>query len=358
MRSRTVAPDHGYVECGRRGGDRIPGQESSIKNHPVMSSKVNVEIDGPTRRTSLMFDKSAFQAVGDSLHPKIREAFHVVTARVLVHEIAGNLRQDRDFGSKTPAQKAASIARKFGTQGLDTHRDWKDLCRQDLLNGAVSPEHGPVIHNAVDAFGPNGETLELLIVRPDGTRVSPDRNFLESVAAENWGVLYASDKRSLSDEVGKMRGAISEVLIAVGHLKTPADVIAEVDRLLDDESLQLKLINWLIDTLDDRGLPAHTFRKRAKRRWLQSGGPVLEKFSRYAHYCARVQLLYLVGYDIWPRARELNDLADLEYLRLLPFVDAFAVDDRFVRALAVHLKRPGQSLLLSSELKATFAVGP
>ena len=302
-----------------------------------------------------MFDKSAFHAIGDQLHARVRETYYVVTAKTLVHEIAGDLRHGRDFANQTPAQRAAMLARKFGNDGPDTHRDWHDLCRRDLLGDLVSLSGGPIIHNAVDAFPPKGKVVELQILRPDGTAVSPDRNFLEQVAAEKWGLRYDADKRILADEITAMWGSLAEWAADLPRPASPEQVAGEVDRVLGTPD-PLPVIYWLIDALNDRMLPAHTFRKRARRRWLASGRPPLHQFAPYAHYCARVQLLYLVGYDVWPKARELNDLADLEYLRLLPFVDAFAVDDRFVRAIAMRLVRPGQRILGAADLQKELAV--
>jgi len=136
------------------------------------------------KKQTLMFDKSAFQAISAPVHARIRETYQVVTAKTLVHEIAGDLRHDREFANHTQEQRAAMLARKFGEDGPDTHRDWSDLCRRDLLGEPVSLTGGAIIHNAVDAFQGKGKPFEIKILRPDGTAVSPDRNFLEHVAAE------------------------------------------------------------------------------------------------------------------------------------------------------------------------------
>ena len=135
-----------------------------------------------------------------------------------------------------------------------------------------------------------------------------------------------------------------------------AAVVTEVDRVLNDETLKEILLRWTIDMARDRRKPRSVLRESVKRRWSTLNQPNLITFAPYAYHCARVHLLYLFGYHLWPNVRERNDLADLDYVRLLPFVDIFVSDDKFVRALASHVARPNQELLRSSELKGL--VGP
>jgi hypothetical protein len=71
----------------------------------------------------LLFDKSAFQAIGDDMHERIRTGYNVVTAPTLLYEIAGDLKENREFKAKTPEQRATTLAKKFGDR-VETHRDW------------------------------------------------------------------------------------------------------------------------------------------------------------------------------------------------------------------------------------------
>lgn len=123
----------------------------------------------------LMFDKSAFQGLGEAAHEAVRGAYEVVTAPSLHFEIANDLAADREFGRRSPETHAAILARKFGDR-VETHLHWERLCEASLLGTSVRLDGTPVIHNAVDAIGPKGKLVPLLTVAPDGTAVSPQKH--------------------------------------------------------------------------------------------------------------------------------------------------------------------------------------
>lgn len=153
---------------------------------------------------------------------------------------------------------------------------------------------------------------------------------------------------------GLMTGKVSAFARPKNRRVEASDIDAVVDRVdevLDDARYLTWLIPWLVESLNSRGITPAALKKRVRRRWLAVGRPGLREFAPYAHYCARVRLLYLVGHEVWPKKRELNDLGDLEYLHLLPFTGTFAANDVFVRAMASRLLRPDQVLTCSCKLE-------
>ncbi|MEY4513309.1 MAG: hypothetical protein RLZZ450_5431 [Pseudomonadota bacterium] len=304
----------------------------------------------------LMFDKSAFQGTKDAVHERVRASYDVVTPPTLLTEIGRDLEVDRDFGEKTPKERAKMLATKFGGH-VFAHHHWPTLCRRDLLGAAVAMRQGPIIARGTEAYV-NGQLQEFMTYDADGVLVSPQKNWVARLVNGTWSTRYPADTRVPATEFLRMHGSLRGEITPVKRLQDQAAgealVVAEVERMLADPKLQWKLLAWTAEALHSHVIPAATTRKRVSRRWRVSGKPPFKDFAPYAYFCARVTLLYLIGFDVWPKGRELHDLADLDYLRLLPFADVFVADDKFQRALAKHLLRSKQTLACSCALeKAT-----
>lgn len=302
---------------------------------------------------SLLFDKSAFQSIGINVYPAIRRTYRVVTSRTLLEEIAGDLVEGREFGRATPEQRAASLARRFGTD-WDTHQSWEHLAAADLMSDDWTLPREPIVANAVTATTPDGRLFSLSVPLPDGSTVSPRQNWINELARQTWHTRYPAQHRTLEAEVEALWGTLAGRARALGLPAEPPDdeasVVSSADRALSMSGSD-DLLRWIVNSIPTRLVPPATFRKRVKRRWIAAGKPPLTSFAPYATHCARVSLLYLVGYQHWPKRRELNDIRDLDYLRLVPFFDVFASDDKLVRAIAKHLLRPDQRLTCSCRLR-------
>lgn len=308
-------------------------------------------------KRAMMFDKSALQGLREDVHEAIAARYFVVTAPTMLMEIAGDLAEDREFGDKTPQEKVQMIARKF-CGSIELHRQWEDLCRRSLVGMLVRHVDGPIIQRGVEGYR-QGVLQEFLIVRDDGTTVSPQQNWLDRLVAGTWTLRYPSDTRGLAEEVRRLAGSIAPHVVRIKKTNDQAQcelaVVAEVERVLATAGLQLQLLEWIANTMPGHVIPPATLRKSVRRRWRAAGMPPLSILSPYAHYCARVLLLYLVGFEVWPKGRELHDIADLEYLCLLPFVDVFVAQDRLQRAVALHLLSRGQTLACSCQLEREIA---
>jgi hypothetical protein len=313
----------------------------------------------------LLFDKSAFEGLGEDAHGLARSMYSTITSSTLLLEIAGDLRPGRKpKPKKKPAdERAADLARKFGDR-VETHEEWETLCLRSL-HGADVPYGLPSFRNTIQAFLSDGRMLDLRTQRADGSSVPIHKNWVESLASLSWTAEYPPDTRVFKDEMAALWGRLNGVARVI---KAPANatdagqqratelaVVAEADRVLDDPAHQEQLIRWLIYGF---GCTSEHHARRifqgywdARYRWEFAGRPLLKASAPYAHYCARVRLLYLVGEHVWPKGRELNDLADIEYLYLLPFTDVFASNDKFVRAIARHLLRADQLLTCSCRLR-------
>lgn len=307
---------------------------------------------------TLLFDKSAFEALGEHVHPHVREAYNVVTAATLLYELGRELAEDHAARANTTVERyAASLARRVGE--VEVHDRWENLCLENLLGGAIELRV-PRIQNDVIGHVPGLGMMALRVLRDDGTAAPATRNWVDRVATETWNTKYSADHRNFDVQLGRLWGSLRAKLqppsVRKGQPAAEQSVVEGVDRVLGDPKLQLLLLMWLVDGLRIRTIPARTLRKRARRRWNFLGRPLLQDFAPYAFYCARVRLLYLFGFDVWDsrKGRELNDLADLDYLQLLPFVEVFATNDRFVRSMATHLLAAGQRLVDPSQLRAEF----
>ena len=302
------------------------------------------------RIQNLFFDKSAFQALSSDVHAHVRRQYNVVVAPTLLHEVAGDLREDRSFRTRTPEQHAAILAGKFGG-AVTEHRDWRDISRGELLGETVSWREGPSVRKAIEGTLADGTRVSIWIPRADGSVISPTTNWIELVSREAWPSRYPADSRTLEAEVKELWGIMASRIRPTKVRPTDQSAAAaEVDRILESEALKEIVIRWSADNVNDARRSSRTLRQSIKRRWSALRKPRLSVFAPYTHYCARVQLLYLVGFTIWPKRRERNDFADLEYLRLLPFFDILVSDDRFVRGLAAHLNRPDQEVITSQEI--------
>jgi hypothetical protein len=150
-RSSTGAPSDSLKRVRLHGSFRAcDWRPSFVGDRPFILFHASMSLPGRLKRCRrrrvapvdptphLLFDKSAFQALGDKTHAVVRNQYNVVTARTLLYEVAGDLRQDRSFRTKTPEQHAATLANKFGGP-VNEHRDWRDICRSVKRHRDVTP---------------------------------------------------------------------------------------------------------------------------------------------------------------------------------------------------------------------------
>lgn len=137
------------------------------------------------------------------------------------------------------------------------------------------------------------------------------------------------------------------------------EVIEAVHGFLHTRGRDARVVRWIVENLRIAQPRARARALRAVSRgaWRAAGRPAVSAYAPYAHFCARIDLLYLVGLEVWPKAREANDEEDLGYLKCIPFCRLFVSDDVFVRAMAEHLVDPSYQRLLTLQELRELAVG-
>jgi hypothetical protein len=295
----------------------------------------------------ILLDKSALQSLSYNEAFRLGDYVLVVVPPVLMAEIQADLTKATHKRRSERAEarnQAAELARKLhGMFSRGFNQPHRLIVLQDLVGNHTVPDGRPLVagtHVITDDGEPGfwvADEQEKALTAWSVGEFSP----FDKVSAQEW-------RRSISDiDLAKTRERLLEGLGMRDLPTTPEQLVERVDASLATPVTQ-ELLLWIL--IDFAHADAAT-RAAIIRRWDQTHDKRLVTFAPYAHYCARVLLLFhfaLLGKVI--DAKRTNRI-DLEYLYYVPFAKAFASGDTVHAVLAPLVFDQDQPFISRDALK-------
>lgn len=281
--------------------------------------------------STLLLDKSAFQALSADDLRRAGEIYQLLATDVLLLEILGNIRY-RDG-------RAASFARKLRMADAIVNIPFHEAAGSELLGERVPMTRVPVLKAS------SRGALAALVLPSEGDQ-----------ALQRWsqGEFDESDVERAKDWVSGTRSLDLAFLernfreaIPAGHgPETLEELSALVESALQDHGLQASLFDAFLEYL-----PAPVdIKRRIYQRW-KSEFLVLARDAPYTCHCLKVLfvLFWGVGHRLIGTRR--TNFVDAHYFMYLPFCTAFASGDNVHRLMFPFFAEPGQELLSPQELR-------
>lgn len=294
---------------------------------------------------TIIFDKSAFQSLSRAEHAERLFTYQENIPPILLREILADLA--KQCPEKSPDDAVRVLAGKFLGGGGVVNTDWRNLCFGHLTGwGHFEMVCRPVLDSALRVREPDGSIT--LFVGPTAENDAILRwaaaEFSERERRVAAGLRAKSAALSLDDLYGRLRH--HHVLIP--RPRRIDEIATIADGLLADDKLQWPVVDWLMSQLAF----GRVHRFEIERRWLTLGRPRLASFAPYAHHCARVLLLLLVGMRHKVLSERRTNRVDAEYLFYSPFCQVFVSGDKLHRQLAPMVLREGQQFVWVADFKS------
>lgn len=305
-------------------------------------------VDMPDGHKSLVLDKSAFQSLSRAEHARATFGFTTNVTPVLLREILTDLtKQDPNLGLR-PDECVQLLARKFLGSGGVINVDSRKLCVHDLLGASVSGDGRVLIEDfsyVTDPSDPDG---------PPAVWIEPGRGNLDIL---RWAQAEFTDRerqlaaglreRGQAFSLEQLRGRLRAHHVLLPRPKNTMDLGTVANEILVNNALQRALVDWLVDQC---GAPT-LLRREVLLRWEFAQRPPLAKFAPYAHHCARVLLMLLLGMTHRLLSDPPTNRIDAEYLFYSPFCHVFVSSDKLHKQLAPAVMWPGQRFVTTDEFR-------
>jgi hypothetical protein len=288
---------------------------------------------------TIIFDKSSLQQLTADQVAEAHRYFYTVIPPILLQEILCDLSLDAN-GPHDPALIVPALARKVPTTHAGALPDFRTLCYNDLLYGEVPMNHrGPVVAKEQMVHGPNGAYAVM---------------HSEFAAVMRWrkgeyndtDLQFADDLRKRG-RANNFEAAKKDLPKLVFPARTLEELLAQIDKLLDEPVAQSDFLRWL---LGYSGFDQPSCSKIFAR-WEQTNNLPLKQFAPYAGHCLRVHTLFYLGMGKNVVGTRPTNIIDLEYLCYLPFANVFCSGDKVHLHLAPLLKANDQSFVLRDRLR-------
>jgi hypothetical protein len=297
---------------------------------------------------ALILDKSAFQALSRDEHAQRLFRYQENITPILLREILADLAKTED--GKSPEIAVQTLARKFLGSGGVINVDHRVLCIGDLTGaGHFEADGRPVIDDYFDVREPDG-TVSTFIEPGVGNK-----------AILRWGAAqFSAHERNLAVGLRASAGAFSidalygrlrQHQVLIPRPKNLSEIREIADDLLARPTLQAAFIDWLNDQLR---IPAN-IRRSIGMRWEAARRPPLADFAPYAHHCARVLCLVLIGMRHKVLSARKTNRLDAEYLFYAPFCEVFVSGDTLHAQLAPMVLGHGRRFVAMRDFKAEMA---
>jgi hypothetical protein len=293
--------------------------------------------------TTLLLDKSAFQALNPEELRRSRGRYQVLATDVLLLELLGDLRYCD--------QRTTSFACKIQTADTLVNMPCHLICGSELLGERVPMELVPVLQGqgvvgAEGAVGvyipPSKGDLDLL----RWSQAEFDEEDLEFV--RTWIEAIRNFDLLASFECG--------VRAVIPRSVRPASIQAVVEFVnasLANPSMNSGFIDAFLAYLP---LPAGIV-DRIRQRWNRPD-PLLSRDAPYSTHCLRVLFVLVISVGSGLVGTRNTNFVDAQYLMYLPFCQLFASGDHVHQLLFPFLALPNQWILLPNELKADLGQCP
>lgn len=292
----------------------------------------------------LIPDKSVVFGLKNLEIDSLDRYFFVIVPPILTSEILADLSKEAE-DPRAINRIAGHSYRISGNRGLTPHYR---ILLGNSLEGREIPMEGKYL--------PLGETMVRSTEGSIGTKIATT---LEDKTIERWRRKEFSEaekawakrwrwKNDGSPNPKIYRKKIEEAGLQFTPPETDEQLVKTVDSLLEERSLQAKIINLLFR---EHGGDQKE-QERVIKRWFKEGRPMFKDFAPYAFFCMRVNFLWALG----PTNPELfkpdkNDKKDREYCYYLPHCEIFASKDNKHKRLVPFLLKSNQRFVDGDELK-------
>jgi hypothetical protein len=297
----------------------------------------------------ILLDKSALQSLSYDEAFRLGDYVLVVVPPVLMAEIQADLTlaSHKKKSKRAEARnQAAELAKKLhGMFSRGLNQPHRLIVLQDLAGYRVVPDGRPIVGgtHVVTDDGQRGFWVADAQEKALAAWSVGDFSPVDKVSAQEW-------RHAISDiDLNRTRERLLGMPLLRGRdlPGTAEGLVERVDTILGTLPAQEPPLAALIDFA--RADPAS--RAAILRRWERAPEKRLAVFAPYAHYCARVLLLFhfaLVAKLI--DAKRTNRI-DLEYLYYVPFAKAFASGDTVHAVLAPLVFDQGRPFISRDALK-------
>jgi hypothetical protein len=294
---------------------------------------------------TIIFDKSAFQSLSRREHAQRFFRYEENITPILLREILADLA--KTYPEKSPEEAVQVLAQKFLGSGGFINTDYRKLCLGHLTGwGHFEMVRRPVLDDYSRVREPDGSIS--LYVGPTAANEAimrwADAEFSERERRSAAGLRAKAASLSLDALYGRLR----QHHVLIPRPKRIAEIATIADDLLIRPELQWAFIDWMMAQL---GFEPR-LRSEVEQRWLSLGRPLLAKFAPYAHHCARVLLLLLIGMRHKILSDRKTNRLDAEYLFYTPFCDVFVSGDRLHRQLAPMVLDEKQTFVWIDKFKS------
>jgi hypothetical protein len=297
---------------------------------------------------TLILDKSAFQGLSRDEHAERLFRYQENITPVLLREILADLA--KSDATKSPERAVQILASKFLGSGGVVNADHSKLCAACLSGTGRFEVDGRPVLDDYSTFQESDGSLSILVDMTPANQAILRWAQAEYREAEQRAAVGLREVAG-SFNVDALYGRLRTHQVIIPRPKTIPEIATIADDLLAQRLLQAPLMDWLMEQLQFPALLKHAI----WRRWNADGRPPLAKFVPYAHHCARVLLLLLIGMRHQVLTSQVTNRIDAEYLFYLPFCDVFVSGDRLHEQLAPMVVAAKQTFIPMEKFKTEMA---
>lgn len=295
----------------------------------------------------IILDKSVTYGLNNTEIESLDRYYFLIVPPILTDEILADLTREAEDQSAINRISAQSY-RISGNRGLTP--DYRLAFGASLEGWEIEME---------GKFLPLGEQM---VQAPTGSFGMVVDNILEDETIARWERQeFTDEERSLAakwrqEKTGSPSpeiyfDAIAKAGLSFSNPTTLSDMVKEIDRLLDEPSLQL----WLFDILLKEHPTSMAQGMQMLNRWIDADRPKLKDFAPYAYFCLRVDFIWTLSITLPEFTADKNDRKDREYCYYLPFCEIFASKDLKHELLVPYFLQPFQRFVRAEDLKRDLA---
>ncbi|TDO05392.1 SEC-C domain-containing protein [Sunxiuqinia elliptica] len=295
----------------------------------------------------ITIDKSTFQSLSFPELMRLSSYYEHNVAPVLVMEILGDLKKERQEGETPSDIRVKDFATKLFPMYSVVNAYYRTLVKGELSGDPVKMDGRPTLD------------IEKVIQPDDHRKGMVVRETAEEKAIYKWkdGKFTDADDdlsqlwRNLTTHENLLKN-LQKILQATEHekLKSFDQLDNKVNSILSDHSLQDRLLAYMIDNYGEGEIDGVSIFNR----WIVENRPLLTDFAPYTAYCLKVELLFHFGLQSELIGTLPTNQVDLEYLYYLPFCNVFTSNDKIHKQLVPLLVREDQQFIVGTELKKDF----
>lgn len=307
-------------------------------------------VEMPSGQQGLIFDKSGFQTLSRQEHGLRLFRYKENITPVLLREILTDLSKAESRLEVAPTEAVQVLARKFMGSGGVVNADCRKLLAASLTGEDSDGDGRPLVDDYSTHEASDG-TLSVLIDVMEGNRAIlrwAQAEFSDRERRAAAGLRAASARFS----VDGLRGRLRQHHVLVPRPKDIPDLAVIADGMLGQASLQRPFLDWMMDQC----FFSSRLRERVWHAWERDRRPMLAEFAPYAHHCARILLLLLIGMTHRKLSDRPTNRIDVEYLFYSPFCRVFVSSDRLHQQLAPLVLWENQRFVLTQDFRTELRV--